>query len=214
MTDLIDHTQDRFITLKSYAESIILDEKAKQLKLKEQGEPHWKVEGAQIFSNAFIMMVEKKENGQHFKDIWLYSLSKLNGECSHRKTSVFNSPFLTVCIAKRWSEWFLNQNAMIDGSESSQNALKWLANCNERVARNNDSYRLQKYIKSQLKIGKKFQVPCKVLNNQLVSIIGKSGSKALIMLDNKTLNSCCWTYLDLSSIENKEHQKRHYVRKN
>ena len=62
MTDLTDHTQDRFTTLKSYAESIILDEKAKQLKLKEQSKPHWKVEGAQIFSNAFIMMVEKEEN--------------------------------------------------------------------------------------------------------------------------------------------------------
>lgn len=93
------------------------------------------------------MMVEKEENGQRFKDIWLYGLSKLNGECSHRKTSVFNSPFLTVYITKRWSEWFLHQNALLDGSESSQNALKWLANCNERVARNNDSYRLQKYIK-------------------------------------------------------------------
>lgn len=214
MTDLIDHTQDRFTTLKSYAESIIVDEKEKQLKLKEQGKPHWKVEGAQIFSNAFIMMVEKEENGQRFKDIWLYGLSKLNNECSHRKTSVFNSPFLVVCIAKRWSEWFLRQNAFLDGSESSQNALRWLANCNERVARNNDSYRMQKYIKGQLKKGEKFQAPCKVLDNQRVSIIGESGSKALIMLENKTLKSCCWTYLDLSSIENKEHQKRHYVRKN
>jgi hypothetical protein len=214
MTDLTAHTQDRFTTLKSYAESIILDEKSNQLKLKEQGKPYWKVEGTQIFSNAFIMMVEKEENGQRFKDIWLYSLSKLNGGCSHRKTSVFNLPFLVVCIAKRWSEWFLRQNAYLDGSEASQNALKWLGSCNERVSRNNDSYRLQKYIKSQLKIGKKFQAPCKVLDNQLVSIIGESGSKALIMLENKTLKSCCWTYLDLSSIENKEHQKRHYVRKN
>lgn len=124
MTDLIDHTQDRFTTLKSYAESIIVDEKEKQLKLKEQGKPHWKVEGAQIFSNAFIMMVEKEENGQRFKDIWLYGLSKLNNECSHRKTSVFNSPFLVVCIAKRWSEWFLRQNAFLDGSESSQKRVK------------------------------------------------------------------------------------------
>lgn len=128
----------RFKDKKHFAEFIVDEFKGYQTKSQEEGDEYWNVLSTTLISNNLLIFAERiNSQGQTEKDIFVYLLGRTKNEYRYKNIDAFCGPYDEVPLAKKWYDWFMQDNALlIEGDRTSEWAIKWVNNSYQKMLKN------------------------------------------------------------------------------
>lgn len=193
------YTFQRFNNMKEFAQSIVDDVKEHQNKSKNEGKPYWEILTHQLSGNTLLIFAERfNEQGAKEKDIFVYLLDKSNGEYGYKNMDAFCGPATTVKLSKKWHDWFMHDNALLDDKESTEWAKNWVGKCYQETLNGKTKSDFKKQLMKLLETQRKVPVRLTILDQRQVTLVGAVGRLARVLDTDGEYKTCQWSYLALA----------------
>ena len=190
----------RFKDKKHFAEFIVDRFKGYQKESQEQGDIYWNIISTSLTGNTLLIFAERINSlGQKEKDIFIYSLGQSKGEYRYKDIDAFCGPYDEVPLAKKWHDWFMQDNTLlIEGSETSEWAIKWVNNCYQKTLKNKAKAQNKKQLLELLKESKSVPARLTYLDFRHVTLVGTSyqGKRARILDTDRQYKICKWDCIE------------------
>lgn len=193
------YTFQRFNNMKEFAQSIVDDVKKHQNKSKNEGKPYWEILTHQLSGNTLLIFAERfNEQGAKEKDIFVYLLDKSEGEYGYKNMDAFCGPATTVKLSKKWHDWFMHDNALLDDKESTEWAKNWVKKCYQETLNGKAKSDFKKQLMELLETQRKVPVRLTILDQRQVTLVGAVGRLARVLDTDGEYKTCQWSYLALA----------------
>lgn len=193
------YTFQRFNSMKEFAQSIVDDVKDHQTKSKSEGKPYWEILTHQLSGNTLLIFAERlNEQGEKEKDIFVYLLDKSEGEYGYKNMDAFCGPATTVKLSKKWHDWFIQDNALLDDKESTEWAKNWVKKCYQEMLNGKAKSDFKKQLMELLETQRKVPVRLTILDQRQVTLVGAVGRLARVLDTDGEYKTCQWSYLALA----------------
>lgn len=193
------YTFQRFNNMKEFAQSIVDDVKAHQDKNKHEGQPYWEILAHQLSGNTLLIFAERiNEQGAKEKDIFVYLLDKSEGEYGYKNMDAFCGPSQIVKLSKKWHDWFMHDNALLDDKKSTEWAKNWVGKCYQETLNGKTKSDFKKQLMKLLETQRKVPVRLTILDQRQVTLVGAVGRLARVLDTDGEYKTCQWSYLVLA----------------
>lgn len=188
----------RFKDKKHFAEFIVDEFKGYQIKRQEQGDIYWNwnVLFTSLTGNTLLIFAERTNSqGQKEKDIFIYLLAQSKGEYRYKDIDAFCGPYDEVPLAKKWYDWFMQDNALlIEGDRTSEWAIKWVNNSYQKTLKNRAKAQNKRKLLALLKKSQSVPVRLTYRDFSQVTLVGSGyqGKMAKILDTNGQYRFCKW----------------------
>lgn len=190
----------RFKNKKHFAEFIVDEFKVYQTESQEQGDEYWVIISTALTSNTLLIFAERTNSqGQTEKDIFIYLLGYSKGEYRYKNIDAFCGPYDEVPLAKKWYDWFMQDNALLlEGDKTSEWAIKWVNNSYQKMLKNKAKAQNKKKLLALLKKSKSVPARLTYLDFRQVNLVGTSnrGRRAVIVDAYRQYHTCKWDCIE------------------
>ena len=185
--------------MKDFAQSLVDELKGYQDKNKNEGMLYWNILAHQVISNTLLMFAERiNSNGLKEKDIFVYLLDKSDGEYGYKDMDAFCGPSQIVKLSKKWHDWFMRDNALLDDKESTEWAKNWVKKCYQETLNSKAKSDFKKQLMELLETQRKVPVRLTILDQRQVTLVGAVGRLARVLDTDGEYKTCQWSYLALA----------------
>ena len=186
----------RFKNKKHFAEFVIDEFKVYQTENQEQGDIYWNVLSTSLTGNTLLIFAERT-NSQEQKEkvIFIYLLAQSKCEYRYKDIDAFCGPYDEVPLAKKWHDWFMQDNALlIEGDRTSEWAIKWVNNSYQKTLKNRAKAQNKRKLLALLKKSQSVQVRLTYRDFSQVTLVGSGyqGKMAKILDTNGQYRFCKW----------------------
>lgn len=190
----------RFKDKKHFAEFIVDEFKGYQAKSQKEGDEYWNILSTTLINNNLLIFAERTNSqGQTEKDIFVYLLGRTKNEYRYKNIDAFCGPYDEVPLAKKWYDWFMQDNALlIEDDRTSEWAIKWVNNCYQKMLKNRTKAQNKRQLLALLKKSQSVPVRLTYRDFSQVTLVGSGyqGKMAKILDTNGQYRFCKWKGLE------------------